>query len=51
MPTRKGIQGITDAHTFSLNEIGTAVRKAETPGQHDKVLLASAKPENREGDH
>lgn len=40
---REGILGTTGAHTFSLDEIGAAVRQAETPGRHGKVLLVPTK--------
>ena len=41
---REGIVGTTSAHTFSFDEIGAAVRQAETPGRHGKVLLVPATP-------
>jgi NADPH2:quinone reductase len=40
---REGVLGTTRAHTFSLDEIGTAVKQAEAPGRQGKVLLVPAK--------
>ncbi|GHO49392.1 hypothetical protein [Ktedonospora formicarum] len=34
---RKGVLGTTKAYTFSLNEIGAAIKQEETPGRHGKV--------------
>lgn len=41
---REGIVGTTSAHTFSFDKIGAAVRQAETPGRHGKVLLVPTEP-------
>ncbi|GCE23043.1 zinc-dependent alcohol dehydrogenase family protein [Dictyobacter kobayashii] len=40
---REGILGTTSAHPFSLDKIGAAVKQAEAPGRHGKVLLVPAK--------
>lgn len=41
---REGILGTISAHSFSLDEIGAAVKQAEKPGRHGKVLLVPTKP-------
>ncbi|WP_236023050.1 zinc-binding dehydrogenase [Dictyobacter formicarum] len=41
---REGILGTISAHSFSLDEIGAAVKQAETPGRHGEVLLVPTKP-------
>ena len=38
-----GVLGTTRARTFSLDEIGAAVKQAEAPGRQGKVLLVPAK--------
>lgn len=40
---REGVLGTTRARTFSLNEIGAAVKQAEARGRQGKVLLVPAK--------
>jgi NADPH:quinone reductase len=40
---REGVLGTAKALTFSLDEIGAAVKQAEAPGRQGKVLLVPAK--------